>query len=62
MFATLVAIAGLIGPVAAETPAKQLFGAKAVGSQQRPAPLGSYAKGCVAGAVQLPETGPTWQT
>ena len=61
LFATLVAIAGLIGPVAAETPAKQLFGAKAVGSQQRPAPLGSYAKGCVAGAVQLPETGPTWQ-
>src|SRR5690606_36092461 len=23
--------------------------------------LGSYAKGCLSGAVQLPETGPTWQ-
>lgn len=45
----------------AETAAKQLFGAKPTGSQQRPAPFGSYAKGCVAGAVQLPETGPTWQ-
>ncbi|MFT7592772.1 MAG: penicillin-insensitive murein endopeptidase [Paracoccaceae bacterium] len=41
--------------------AKQQFGAKTTGSQQRAAPYGSYAKGCVAGAVQLPETGPTWQ-
>jgi len=41
--------------------AKQQFGAKTTGSQQRAAAYGSYAKGCVAGAVQLPETGPTWQ-
>ncbi|WP_298840556.1 penicillin-insensitive murein endopeptidase [uncultured Roseobacter sp.] len=41
--------------------AKQLFGAKKEASAQRPGPLGSYAKGCVAGAAQLPETGPTWQ-
>lgn len=41
--------------------AKSLFGAKATSSQQRPASYGSYAKGCLAGAVQLPETGPTWQ-
>ena len=47
--------------VSAATPAKQLFGAKDAGSQQAAAPHGSYAKGCVAGAVQLPETGPTWQ-
>ncbi|WP_420004777.1 penicillin-insensitive murein endopeptidase [Arenibacterium sp. LLYu02] len=47
--------------VASTVPAKQLFGAKRDGSNQSPAPLGSYAKGCVAGAVQLPETGPTWQ-
>ena len=52
---------GLAAAVSAATPAKQLFGAKATGSQQAPAPHGSYAKGCVAGAVQLPETGPTWQ-
>lgn len=48
-------------PVSAEPLAKQLFGAKATGSRQSPAPYGSYSKGCVAGAVQLPETGPTWQ-
>ena len=41
--------------------AKQLFGAKAGGSSQSPAPYGSYAKGCLAGGAQLPETGPTWQ-
>lgn len=41
--------------------AKTLFGAKPGGSRQAPTPFGSYAKGCVAGAVQLPETGPTWQ-
>jgi penicillin-insensitive murein endopeptidase len=41
--------------------AKTLFGAERQGSQQTPNPFGSYAKGCLAGAVQLPETGPTWQ-
>ena len=41
--------------------AKKLFGAKPQGSQQASTPFGSYAKGCVAGGVQLPETGPTWQ-
>ena len=41
--------------------AKQLFGAKTEGSNQSPAPYGSYSKGCVAGAEQLAETGPTWQ-
>ncbi|WP_418887876.1 penicillin-insensitive murein endopeptidase [Mesobacterium pallidum] len=41
--------------------AKQLFGGMPDASVQAPAPYGSYAKGCVAGAVQLPETGPTWQ-
>ena len=41
--------------------AKQLFGAKPRGSQQAPRPFGGYAKGCIAGAVELPETGPTWQ-
>ena len=41
--------------------AKSLFGAENRGSAQPAAPYGSYAKGCMAGAVQLPETGPTWQ-
>lgn len=41
--------------------AKQLFGAKRAGSNQAAEPIGSYANGCAAGLVQLPETGPTWQ-
>lgn len=41
--------------------AKQAFGAEKVGSAAPVAPFGSYAKGCVSGAEQLPETGPTWQ-
>ncbi len=41
--------------------AKQLFGTKSSGSSQAAEPFGSYAKGCIAGAEQLPETGPTWQ-
>jgi len=42
-------------------PAKQLFGPVAAPSAQAPESFGSYAGGCLAGAVQLPETGPTWQ-
>ncbi len=45
----------------ADTPAKQLFGKVRSGSPHQPAPFGGYSQGCVAGAVQLPETGPTWQ-
>jgi len=41
--------------------AKRLFGAEARGSEHSPAAYGSYAKGCLAGGVALPETGPTWQ-
>ncbi len=41
--------------------ANQLFGAHKKGSQQPAQVIGYYAKGCLAGAVQLPETGPTWQ-
>ena len=48
-------------PARADTAAKQLFGAQKQASRQRPAPLGSYAKGCIDGAEELPETGPTWQ-
>ncbi|MFN4171129.1 MAG: penicillin-insensitive murein endopeptidase [Pseudorhodobacter sp.] len=45
----------------AQALANQLFGAKKEASLQPPMPIGSYAKGCGAGHVQLPETGPTWQ-
>ncbi len=51
----------LAGTVSAEPLAKELFGAKRVSSQQKPAAFGSYSRGCAAGSVQLPETGPTWQ-
>ncbi len=62
LFASLGLILALIATqVVAEPLAKELFGATQTASQQRPAPYGGYAKGCVAGAVQLPESGPTWQ-
>lgn len=48
-------------PAVAEDLANQLFGAMKAPSQQDPMPIGSYAKGCAAGLVQLPETGPSWQ-
>jgi len=41
--------------------ANQLFGAKAAPSDQKPMPIGSYARGCGAGMVELAETGPSWQ-
>jgi len=45
----------------AEPPAKRLFGAAATPSKGAAAAHGSYAKGCLAGAIRLPETGPGWQ-
>jgi penicillin-insensitive murein endopeptidase len=51
----------LPGPAIAETLANKLFGAKGSPSQQDPMPVGSYARGCAAGLMELPETGPTWQ-
>lgn len=41
--------------------ARQLFGAMSFASSNRPQAFGSYSKGCQDGAVQLAETGPTWQ-
>lgn len=41
--------------------AKNLFGAKTKGSLGSADPIGSYAKGCAAGLIQLPETGDSWQ-
>ena len=63
MFSRLAALVFLatVLPAAAETPAKQLFGAV-----EDPAPLaarsiGAYSRGCLAGAALLPVNGPTWQ-
>ena len=48
-------------PAASQTPAKEGFGAARTASAHRPESFGGYSAGCVAGAVQLPESGPTWQ-
>ena len=42
-------------------PARPLFGAAEAASEGRSQAFGGYARGCLAGAEQLPETGPTWQ-
>ena len=57
----LIALLSAPLPVGAENLANKLLAAKTTPSQQDPMPIGSYAKGCSAGAVQLPENGPTWQ-
>ena len=41
--------------------AKALFGAMTGPASMPSEPIGEYARGCQAGAVQLAETGPTWQ-
>ena len=41
--------------------AKAAFGGVAFASTQAPAVHGGYAKGCLAGGEELPETGATWQ-
>jgi penicillin-insensitive murein endopeptidase len=41
--------------------ARLLFGATPEGSAGRAETIGFYSNGCVAGAEQLAETGPTWQ-
>lgn len=63
IFRPLFLAACLMFPVAASAQqlANQLFGAYAAPSQQKSMPIGSYAKGCGAGMVELPETGPSWQ-
>ncbi|MDO8984591.1 penicillin-insensitive murein endopeptidase [Cypionkella sp.] len=48
-------------PAQAEKLANKLFGAADQPSQQDAMPIGTYARGCAAGLIELPETGPTWQ-
>ncbi|MFD1343508.1 penicillin-insensitive murein endopeptidase [Litorisediminicola beolgyonensis] len=59
--ATPTPAAQTLSPVISSKSAKQAFGAERTGSNQAPAPYGSYSRGCAAGNVQLAETGPTWQ-
>lgn len=51
----------MAGSASAQPIAKELFGHMDGPSAQNPESIGSYAKGCMAGGVQLPETGPAWQ-
>lgn len=48
-------------PAHAEKLANRLFGAIDTPSRQDSMPIGSYAKGCAAGMIELPESGPSWQ-
>ena len=57
-----LAVADFTGALAADSrPAKATFGAMTLASSQPSQPIGFYAKGCQAGAVQLPYDGPTWE-
>ena len=51
----------LQNPDAASTPAKELFARKSTPFPGPPRSIGGYFDGCLAGAVPLPITGPTWQ-
>jgi penicillin-insensitive murein DD-endopeptidase len=48
-------------PAPKSPPAKELFGAVTEPAPLAARSIGGYAKGCLAGAVSLPITGPDWQ-
>ena len=52
---------GMAQPATADPLARSVFGAVPGPTGGAPVSIGFYSKGCVSGAVQLPETGPTWQ-
>ena len=60
-FALILTLALGALPANAESLANRLFGAKDAPSSHAPMPVGSYARGCAGGMVELPETGPSWQ-
>ncbi|WP_156419453.1 penicillin-insensitive murein endopeptidase [Aureimonas sp. AU12] len=60
MGAALLAVASAL-PAAAQTPAKDLFSAETGPSAAKPQSIGFYSKGCIAGALEMPKDGPTWQ-
>jgi penicillin-insensitive murein endopeptidase len=65
MIRSLIALAAVLaaGLATAAEPqtARALFGARETPSPHDPHPVGQNSRGCLAGGVQLPETGPTWQ-
>ena len=58
--AAVMALA-LSGVAQADPLAKDVFGSTPGPTGGAPAAIGFYSKGCVSGAVQLPESGPSWQ-
>ena len=60
LFSAILAF-GLMIPPALAQPARDLFGAVHTPTTGTQAPIGGYAKGCLAGAVQLAADGPGWQ-
>ena len=61
-FTLALAAASPLGPARAqEPPARELFGAKPVPAALASRAIGSYARGCLAGARALPVDGPAWQ-
>ena len=59
--ALAILLLALASPALSETTAATLFAAQQQPSDQRPMPVGTYARGCAAGNVELPQNGPTWQ-
>jgi penicillin-insensitive murein endopeptidase len=58
--ALFVLLLGIVPLCAGAEPlANALFGAAQTPSQQSPMPIGSYAKGCAGGMVELAQSGPT---
>jgi penicillin-insensitive murein endopeptidase len=47
-------------PASAQT-AQSLFASKSAPTSHAATPIGGHSRGCIAGAAQLPESGPTWQ-
>lgn len=61
-FLTAAALAlAALGTAQADPLAKDVFGSTPGPTGGAAAAIGFYSKGCVSGAVQLPESGPSWQ-
>ena len=56
-----ICLASLAEAADSPVPVKYHFGMAIAGSPQKPEVIGSYARGCLAGAEQLPADGDHWQ-
>lgn len=57
----LLLLLAMTQPALAETTAAKLFAAHTQPTSGAAQPIGAYGRGCAAGNVELPESGPTWQ-